>query len=93
MITNRAIAAQKIVKSKSEKQKGAIIVAIQPYAGKYVLSEPIFDILPRKRMNERIVDYPVGIVPKKLVAQIKSVNRKADNNKNYDQYKIFFCFV
>jgi len=64
------------VESKTDEQKGAIIVAVEAEALQDIGCENDFNILPRQRVDVGIADYPVIIIPKELVVEVERVNNK-----------------
>ena len=64
VIRDRRIARNNPIKEKGEIQKRAIVIGCLADARQGIVSEDEFNIVPCQRMNGRIIDYQIRIIPK-----------------------------
>ena len=89
MPKERPSAVNDIINRVSKKQKRAVVIALQADSGKSIVGKPELNIIPAYWMDKVIVDYPIIVVPKKPIVQVKGKNKKTDRNQ-YKYRPVFF---
>ena len=84
MVTKRLDALNNIIENKAKKEQGPIIITVQTETGLDILGKYFLQI--RKAVDKNIAFYPFIVIPKKRVSQIKSIDKKPDNNQSDNGY-------
>lgn len=84
MIAKRRDSVDYVVKSKTQKKHGPIIITVQSEAGLDILGEYFLQI--RETMDENIAFYPFIVIPEKRISQIEGINKKTNNYQPGNEY-------